>query len=237
LDTELTALAVWDGRPGDGAGGTATMVDAWRARGWKHEIISVGGGSTSRRRSRRTRDTTQKITALLFGDVVRYSTLTEQQIPIFVRDFMGTVGKLLDETRDRPIYRNTWGDGLYLVFDRVAAAGRFALELRDRIEANDWSRRGLPRDMTFRLALHAGPTFAVRDPVTRKTNYTGAHVSRAARIEPITAPGQVYASRQFAALAAAEEIPDFLCEYVGQIPLAKKFGTYPVYHVRRGTRT
>jgi len=34
------------------------------------------------------------------------------------------------------------------------------------------------------------------------------HVSRAARIEPITPPGQVYASQAFAALAAAENVTD-----------------------------
>jgi len=33
--------------------------------------------------------------------------------------------------------------------------------------------------------------------------YTGSHTNRAARIEPITPPGQVYASSAFAAVAAA----------------------------------
>jgi class 3 adenylate cyclase len=61
-------------------------------------------------------------------------------------------------------------------------------------------------------------------------------VSRAARIEPITPPGQVYASEAFAALAAAESVKSFACDYVGQQALAKSHGTLPTYHVRRRTQ-
>jgi len=57
-------------------------------------------------------------------------------------------------------------------------------------------------------------------------------VSRAARIEPITPPGQVYASEAFAALAAACGAKNFTCDYVGQTPMAKGYGTLPTYHVR-----
>jgi len=61
----------------------------------------------------------------------------------------------------------------------------------------------------------------------------GTHVSRDARLEPITLPGQVYASQAFAALATAQRIEGFTCDYIGQTPLAKKYGTFPTYHVRR----
>lgn len=52
-----------------------------------------------------------------------------------------------------------------------------------------------------------------------------------ARIEPKTPPGQVYASENFAAIAAAQKITDFRCEYVGRLPLAKGYGTFGTYHV------
>ena len=57
----------------------------------------------------------------------------------------------------------------------------------------------------------------------------------AARIEPVTPGNQVYASEAFAALAASwpEPCDEFVCEYVGQTSLAKKFGEYPLYHLRR----
>ena len=56
-------------------------------------------------------------------------------------------------------------------------------------------------------------------------------------IEPITPPGQVYASEAFAALSAVRCPDSFVCEYVGQTPLAKSYGTFPAYHVRRRFRS
>ncbi|HJR06609.1 MAG TPA: TRAFs-binding domain-containing protein [Pyrinomonadaceae bacterium] len=174
-----------------------------------------------------------RMAALLFADAVNFSKLTEAQIPVFVRDFLGAVGTLVSNFQPAPLLKNTWGDGLYLVFEDVQSAGRFALDLSDLLNATDWTERGLPADLNLRIALHAGPVYGCTDPVTQKDNFIGTHVSRAARIEPITPPGQVYASQAFAALAAAQRVADFTCDYVGQTPLAKKYGTFPTYHVRR----
>jgi len=127
--------------------------------------------------------------------------------------------------------KNTWGDGLFFVFADVGSAGRFALELRDRVKATRWKARGLP-ELDLRIGLHAGPVYGCIDPVTERRNYIGSHVSRAARIEPVTPPGNVYASQPFAALAAAERGLEFKCDYVGQTAMAKKYGTFPTYVVR-----
>ena len=62
--------------------------------------------------------------------------------------------------------------------------------------------------------------------------YTKPHTSRAARIEPITPPGQVYASSAFAAVAAASGAEGISLRYVGTIPLAKRAGSLALYHVR-----
>ena len=71
------------------------------------------------------------------------------------------------------------------------------------------------------------------DPVTNASTYSGTHVSRTARIEPVTPPGQVYASLAFAAIASAQNITEFSCEYVGQTPIAKEYGTFPTYRLSR----
>ena len=88
-------------------------------------------------------------------------------------------------------------------------------------------------ELGVRIGLHAGPAYPFTDPVTQRPNFIGTHVSQAARIEPITPPNQVYASQHFAALAAVVPTRTFHCEYVGQTPLAKDFGTFPMYVVRR----
>lgn len=61
----------------------------------------------------------------------------------------------------------------------------------------------------------------------------GAHVARAARLEPKTPPGLVYASEAFAALEMLNPIRGFRCDYVKQLDWAKRYGTFPAYVVRR----
>ena len=130
--------------------------------------------------------------------------------------------------------KNTWGDAFYFVFDHVAAAGRFSLDLRDLIDAADWPALGLPGGLRIRIGLHAGPVFAIVDPVIAQESFTGFHVSRTARIEPIAEEGQIYVSQAFAALAEAEGATrDFECDYVGQKALPKKSGVLPFYLLRR----
>jgi hypothetical protein len=50
-------------------------------------------------------------------------------------------------------------------------------------------------------------------------------------------PGRVYASQTFAALSIAQGITDFKCDYVGHVPLAKDYGSFPLYHLRRTGET
>jgi hypothetical protein len=83
------------------------------------------------------------------------------------------------------------------------------------------------------------------NPVLRQLGFTGAHVSRAARIEPVTRAGEVYASEEFAAMAelgaeirrriqssSSPEGQGFECEYAGSMKLAKGFpGQYRIYRV------
>jgi class 3 adenylate cyclase len=85
----------------------------------------------------------------------------------------------------------------------------------------------------MRISLHSGPVYRFTDPLIQKINFSGAHVNRAARIEPATPPGQVYASEHFASLIVASNVAEITCDYVGTLPLAKGYGTFPMYHVRR----
>lgn len=250
LETDLVSLAVWDKKPGDGPGGTASAVEHWKKLGVTPNVIDLARilkkQSESRpavkepplskpRRSKRPGNKATlptRIMAMLFADAVNFSKLTEQQIPLFLTHFLGAIGKLISTSPHAPSIKNTWGDGLYFVFAEVKDAGLFALELCELMMKTDWSRKGLPKAINLRIALHAGPVYACVDPVTGQQSYTGTHVSRAARIEPITPPGQVYASQAFAALAAAQGVKDFTCDYVGQTPLAKGYGTFATYHVR-----
>ena len=172
-----------------------------------------------------------EIRAMLFADAVGYSRLSEDQTPTFITQFWGAVANLSASVEQRPDHVETSGDGLYMVFSGVREAARYALKLSALVKSTDWSARGLPQGMNIRIALHAGPVYSGFNPVTGSITYTGPHTSRAARIEPITPPGQVYASAAFAAVIAAYGLQELTLNYVGRMPLAKDYGTFEIYHV------
>lgn len=241
VEGRMQAYALWDGKPGL-QGGTSTAVHDWQTFGEKVEWLApMQASSSTWQRTAQNEDRgtlnrtvgTQRIVSMLFADAVGFSKLPDECIPRFVEHFLGKVARVLDSQAEPALTRNTWGDGLYFSFGTPLAAGLFALDLCEAVRNTDWTAYGLPATLSLRVALHCGPAHEVTDPVIRQRNFTGAHVSRAARIEPITPPGSVYASQSFAALCECEEVKDFACEYVGRMPLAKKYGEYPTFSVRR----
>lgn len=247
---DVVPMAVWNGQPGDGAGGTHSFVEYWSSRAPMVEIIRLdqllAKGAPAPARAATTDASAagavpdrgalvskQQIKAMLFADVVGFTRLTEMQIPLFVDHFLGRVAGLMKQMPHPPVHQNTWGDAVCCVFDTVRDAGIFALQLRDLVRDTDWNQYGLPGELNIRIALHAGPVYACYDPVLGKMTYNGAHVNRTARIEPVAEEGQIYASQAFAALATAEGVAEFLCDYVGTKQLAKKYGAIPVFLVRQ----
>jgi hypothetical protein len=126
LDTPLIPVVVWDGKPGDGPGGTASMVREWTRLGFAVEQIQIAGElrerivvqcDSPRKPAEPTRpaspdDFVPCVQALLFADAHGFSKLKESQIPLFVAHFLGMVGELTNTSSYAPISKNTWGDGL-----------------------------------------------------------------------------------------------------------------------------
>ncbi len=169
--------------------------------------------------------------ALLCADAKGYSRLDAGLLRVFVRDYLGCVGAVVDRFRDKTLTVKTAGDGLFMVFRDLESAVRFSLELRDATKAVDWTSRGMPEDLGLRISLDAGPMMEFTDPVTGHLDVAGRMVNRAARIEPITPVNHVYASRTVAALALALGIPGVRFEYAGETPLPKGFGAFQLYHL------
>ena len=49
--------------------------------------------------------------------------------------------------------------------------------------------------------------------------------------------GEVFASEEFAALAAAEDAQEFSCDFVGTTQLAKSYGSFRIYSLVRSQNT
>jgi adenylate cyclase len=170
---------------------------------------------------------------LLFADFAGYSKLHDACAPLFQGRFWAIAAQQLAAAPVAPRLANTWGDALYLVFDAPQDGVEYALGLLARMRAVDWTAAGLPPTSQMRVALHAGPVFCGLDPIIGRDNYFGSTVTHAARIEPVTPPGSVYASEAFAATLAATGAHDYALEYVGQLALAKGYGESRIYRLDR----
>jgi len=241
LDTDLRALAVRNPSAPGLPGGAASLAALWQAQGVAVEHVQMSDAiPASVRTPVLPVDHTPSVPplvrhemrALLFADAVDFSQLSEDQIPAFIGGFLEAVAGLNRRTEHRFEHVETSGDGLYMVFADVGDACRYALELSALVRDFDRQACGLPPGFDMRIALHCGPVHCARDPITGGQLYTGPHTSRAARIEPVTPPGQVYASSAFAAVAAARATRGTAMNYVGRIPLAKGHGTLGLYCLR-----
>jgi hypothetical protein len=244
LETRVEGLAIWDGTDSGGTGGTGSVVELWRRRG-----VPLGRVTPTTGLNDATGETAlapvaspappeadgfeYTIKTMLFADAVGYSRLNDEQIPLFFDHYLGVIAELNAGTPHRAEHVETAGDGMYMVFGDPGTAGHYALALSDLVSGRDWQRVGLPADMATRIGLHCGPVFVGRDPITGRPLYSGSHTSRTARIEPITPPGQVYASSAFAAVATALGVEGLRFSYVGRTQLAKHYGKLALYHVQR----
>jgi adenylate cyclase len=155
----------------------------------------------------------------------------------FYGHVMPVLAKVLDNHGGAIATRNTWGDGLFVVFSALDAAARCALEIQSALAKLDFQSVGLPTTLGLRLGLDAGAVFEVQDPILKSLSFTGSHISRTARLEPSTPPGEVYVTEPFAALFTLLQDKELICEYVGFMQAAKNYGRLRTYLLRRRSLT
>jgi hypothetical protein len=247
LDSDVHQLALWDGEAPIGVAGTAVDVARWSETG--HDLVVVAprgrpsAGAAAGIGADRTRVPSpptdsgahrrRVIRAMLIGDISGFSKLTDEQLPTFAEVVLGAFARVLADYEEDVEYRNTWGDALYAVLSDAPTAARCALDLQAAMGALDLETVGLPLHLAFRLSGHIGPVFPIRDPVLNADSFMGSHVSRTARIEPVTPPGAVYVTEAFAAALELSGASDVGCDYVGHMPAAKDYGRLRMYRVRR----
>ncbi len=238
LHAPLMQLAVWDGVVDEGAiVDTAADMSAWREAGHPVKLVPTGADANVEKLppwhrpkvARGRRDTR----AMLFGDIHGFSKLSDAQLPLFTDKIMGTLGEVARRHKQHIAFVNTWGDGIFIVFRDAGRAAACALDMQDAMNAIDLKAAGLPETLKLRLGGHLGPVYELDDPVTDRPNYYGAHVSRAARIEPITPEGCVYVTETFAAMLALHNAGQFSCDYVGNTEMAKHYGRLRMFLLRR----
>jgi class 3 adenylate cyclase len=239
LETAPLLVAVLE--PGSPAhtGGTRHAVERWRQAGGAADVIDLSALRAGRRAAgaaravaeakERASHSRRTLKSMLFADIAGYSRLRDEEVPRFQRIFWDLAARELAGA-GKPRLANTWGDAVFAVFDTPQQAAACALRLRDAMRTTDWRAAGLPDTTAIRIALHAAPVFSGHDPVIGRENFFGSGVTRAARIEPVTPPGLVYASEAFAATLAAQD-GSWSPEYVGTLKLAKQYGESRLYRL------
>jgi class 3 adenylate cyclase len=182
---------------------------------------------------------------VMFADIIGFARLDDSHIPAYLR-LLEKLRLQLDGVGLAEAF-NSWGDAFFVVMEDAASLAGLALRLRDLVQELGGPEFGFPRRLDVRISLHAGPVYRMHDPFTGRVNFWGFDINRAARLEPVTVAGHVYATQPFVALLTTEEsvraseasqaggaayVSPFICEYVGALPFAKNFGAEPVYHVR-----
>ena len=178
----------------------------------------------------------RSLKCILFADLVGYSKLQEEHTPFFVYELLRAVSERLKRLTVKPEILNTWGDAIFVVYDQPHDLMAFALALNETILETDWEAKQLPVNTSIRIALHSGPVFIGEDPITGNHNAYGTHITRTARMEPVTLPGCIYASEQFAALLLVKTENQYWYRYVGKLDLPKKFGSQEMYQISRNRR-
>jgi len=238
MQTRAEQLALWDGIPSTGVAGTGADVARWAVTGRPQTVIAF---PQALRRANAKSGTpfaptaapsARKLKAMLFSDVRGFSKLEESQIRPFVDSILAPLAAALRGLPVQPEEVETWGDGLYIVYDDVAGAAAGALALLRRFGELDLEAAGLPPHLALRVGGHAGPVTAMTDPFKGTPNFFGTQVTIAARIEPVAVPGSLYVSEPFAALLGLSAPGRYRTDYVGQTELAKKFGDMRLFAVR-----
>ena len=236
LYADIRQLAIWDRSSPTSTAGTGTDVATWRGRGGRTVVISPPRATTNVPRPSTpaaTPGSDRKTLALLFADVAGYSKIADEDLPRVTALVLDAVSDVLARHADSVLTSNSWGDAVLVVAHSTEEAARIALEMRDAIAALDPARAGVASPLALRLGAHVGPVFVAPNSIRRQPDVVGEHVNRTARLEPVTPPGEVYATDAFAASLELAGIDDLACEYVGHLPGAKDIGRMRMHRLRR----
>jgi class 3 adenylate cyclase len=241
LDAPITQILVWNGEVSATTAGTYSDKKFWEDLGYSSHVINVGADAEialeqAPHETPKITDNTfldPSLKAILFGDVAGFSKLTDAQIPVFVERVLGQLAMAIEQSignnRDSLLSINTWGDGLFVVFNDVLTATKCALAMQAAMQGLELSAQGISQQPQLRLGAHFGPIFEFEDPMTKRPNFFGQHVNTAARIEPIAPQGEVYVTEAFAAHLALDQRSLYHADYVGEMELAKKYGKARMY--------
>nr|WP_240903505.1 adenylate/guanylate cyclase domain-containing protein [Caulobacter sp. 602-2] len=234
LSTRAVQVAVWDGRSAAGPAGASADIAYWRETGRPQAILPFERPAPDAALAAASPATSERgVKAMLFIDVRGFGALHDAQVPAFFEVIMAGMAEAIAGLSAPPEHVETWGDGVFLVFDQPSDAAEAALVLLETHRRLNLRARGLPRHLALRIGGHYGPVHLRVNPITGAQAVVGAHVVVAARIEPDVAPGAAYVSEAMAGILATRHADRFRCGYVGRTSPRKSFPPVSIFNLSR----
>jgi class 3 adenylate cyclase len=168
----------------------------------------------------------------LFADVRGYSRLSDRDILWFFDKLHPVLAKVVDQYRSEIKHLDTWGDAIFLVTENASTAAKIAIGLNTAMVDIDQTSVDLKQPLLLRIGLHFGPVYKVYDHLRHCFTYSSHDVTKTARIEPVTPPGEIFGTEPFVAMLELESEGWANYEYAGTISSAKDFGSFRMFHIR-----
>lgn len=243
--TRSLQLAVWDSQENTGFAGTGADVRLWREKGGESHVIpfpwrrsnrsltpSPAPGPNTAFTSPASTYSDRDLRAMLFADIAGFSHIPDRHMPRMLDQVFTPLAECLKNLKIAPEAVNSWGDGLFLVFDDIEASAVAALALKHQFRAIDLAQAGLPADLALRIACHYAPVLVKEHPIRGTLDYFGKGVTLAARIEPATKPGSIFVSRAYANGLNYAAPGHYDCMYLGPVVPTKATESIPIFSLR-----
>ncbi len=238
LSSRVLQVAVWKEIASARFSGTRRNVGKWRDLGHPARVIPYPHSSHVRKVLTLPDVVARREPhAILFSDVRGYSKLCDRDVLWFFNVLNPHLARAIEKFRPEIELVDTWGDGIYMITKKASSAARIAFELNEALAQLDQSMLDLQEPLLLRTALHYGPVFTLYDHFEQKETFSSNEVSKTARIEPVTPPGEIFGTEAFVAILELEGEKCATFEYAGTLPSAKNYGKFSMFHIRPGLQS
>lgn len=239
LQAKAVQVAVWDGIVSSQQSSTFSNISKWRSLGHRSEIIDspVHLPQAVKREFGHAHPTlSREPHAILFSDVRGFSKLSDSGVVWYFNELHPVLAAVIERYRNDVQLVDTWGDAIYLVARKASTVAHIAAELNDAMNGIDQSHLGLDEPLMLRIGLHYGPVYKLYDHLAKTVTFASTDVTKTARIEPVTPPGEIFGTEPLVAMLELEGEHWARYRYAGTISSAKGYGAFRMFHITPLTR-
>jgi class 3 adenylate cyclase len=239
LQAKVIQAAIWDRVVSDQQSSTYSNISKWQSLGHRSEVIDSPvqlPQAVVREFGQHHPTLRREPHAILFSDVRGFGKLSDSGVVWFFNELHPVLAAVIDRYRDDIQFVDTWGDAIYLVARKASTVAHVAAELNDAMSTLDQSSLALDEPLMLRIGLHYGPVYKLYDHLAQTVTYASTDVTKTARIEPVTPPGEIFGTEPLVAMLELEGEHWARYRYAGTIPSAKGYGAFRMFHINPLTR-